>query len=351
MSSDPATSAPASTGTDAASGVLAVGSYTSATGGRGAGVTLLERDPGTGRLGAVLSVDECPSPSFLAAGPGGVLHAAHELDEGVVSSRRFADGRWELLAQVPSGGASPCHLSAAPSGALLVAANYGGGAGVVGLARGAVSGLEQVLHAQGSGPEAERQEASHPHSTLFLDERHVVVCDLGTDELRVHAVEGARLSAEPVQVLALAPGTGPRHARLHGGRLHVAGELAATVTSLAVDGGRLSDPVVHPALAVPVEQRTYPSEVAAAPWGLVVANRRAEVLTLHEVVDGTARPVRDVAVGALNPRHVAVLGHHVYVAAQDSDLVVHLALDDDLVVVDRSTAAVGSPTCVVALRA
>ena len=329
------------------SSVLAVGSYTPATGGRGAGVVLLERDPATGRLGGVLSVDACDSPSFLAAGPGGVLHAAHELDEGRVSSRRFDGSRWEELARAPSGGAAPCHLALAPSGGLLLAANYGGGVGVLGVRAGAVGGLEQVLAADGSGPEADRQEASHPHSALFLDERHAVVCDLGTDELRVHEVRQGRLSAEPVQVLALAPGTGPRHAWLHGGRVHVTGELAATVTSLAVDGGRLSDPVVHPALAVPAEQRTYPSEVAAAPWGLVVANRRAEVLTLHEVVDGTARPVRDVAVGALNPRHVAVLGSHVYVAAQDSDLVVHLALDDDLLVVDRSTAAVGSPTCVV----
>ncbi|NAZ83942.1 beta-propeller fold lactonase family protein, partial [Kineococcus sp. R8] len=92
-----------------------------------------------------------------------------------------------------------------------------------------------------------------------------------------------------------------------------------------------------------------PSEVALAPWGLVVAHRGADVLTLLEVVDGSPRPLRDVALGARTPRHLAVLGHHLYVCAQDSDVVVHLALGPDLAVVDRSEAEVASPMHVLPL--
>lgn len=329
--------------------LLAVGSYTDATGGRGAGVTLLPRDPRTGRIGRTGVVAGCPSPSFLASGPGGLVHAAHELDEGFVSTRRF-DGRdWELLGESPSGGSSPCHLTVTDR--FLLAANYGGGVGVLDLTGGVVGGLRQTLRGNGSGPDTERQEASHPHSTRMLGDDAFAVLDLGADEVRVHSLGADGASPEPVQVLDLAPGTGPRHAVVDGDRVHVAGELDATVTSLALRGDRLRDPAAVPSLAVPRPGagRTHPSEIALAPWGLVVANRGAEVVTLFELVDGVPRPVRDVEVGAGNPRHVLVLGHHLYVAAQDSDLVVHLTLDAGLRVVDRSVAEVGSPTCVLPL--
>ncbi|WP_380172886.1 lactonase family protein [Kineococcus sp. DHX-1] len=335
--------------------VLAVGSYTAATGGRGPGLALVERDPVTGRLGRVGATVDVPSPSFLAAGPDGTIHAAHELDEGSVSSWRVGGGAWERLGETPSGGSWPCHLTVLPGFAL--AANYGGGVGVLALDGGAVADLRQTLRGNGSGPDAERQEGSHPHSTAVLPGGRVAVLDLGTDEVRVHDVTAEGLSLEPVQVLALAPGTGPRHGALvpgpDGDRFVVAGELDATVTSLAVRDGLLADPVRNPALAVPVPaalaERVYPSEVCRTPWGLVVANRRAEVLTLHEVADGVARPVRDIAIGAANPRHVVAVGRHLYVAAQDSDQLVHLALDDDLTVVDRSVVELGSPSCVLPL--
>jgi 6-phosphogluconolactonase (cycloisomerase 2 family) len=331
--------------------VLAVGSYTAATGGRGPGLALVDRDPVTGRLGRVGATVDVPSPSFLAAGPDGTVHAAHEVDDGFVTSWRVAGGVWQRRGEAPSGGSSPCHLTVVPG--FVLAANYGGGVGVVAVVDGAVSGLSQTLRGNGSGPDTERQGASHPHSTTVLPGGRVAVLDLGTDEVRVHDVTPDGLSADPVQVLPLTPGTGPRHGALvpdpDGDRFVVAGELDATLTTLVVRDGLLHDPVRHPALAVPVPERVYPSEVCRTPWGLVVANRRAEVLTLHEVVDGVARPVRDVAIGAVNPRHVVAVGRHVYVAAQDSDQLVHLALDDDLTVVDRSVVELGSPSCVLPL--
>ena len=335
------------------SDLLAVGSYTSATGGRGAGVTLLARDPRTGHLASAGTPSPCDSPSFLAAaGRPGTLHAAHEVDEGRVSTRTFDGTAWSVLGEASSGGASPCQLALHPGGGLLVVANYGGSVGVVSVRDGVVGELVQTLTATGGGPVADRQDGSHPHSATFLgDGASLVIADLGTDELRVHAVDVAagRLGEEPVQVVRTAPGTGPRHTALRDGRLVVVGELDATLTSWAVTGGRLGDPVVRPAVRGRPAGDVWPSEVAVAPWGLVVANRGADVLTLVEVVDGVPRPVRDVPLGARNPRHVAVVGHHLYVSAQDSDVVVHLALDADLAVVDRSAVEVGTPTFVLPL--
>ena len=327
--------------------VLAIGSYTSATGGRGQGITLVPRDPSSGRLGRPGHVADCESPSFLATGAPGLVHAAHEVDGGFVSTRRYDGGRWELLGEQPSGGSSPCHLTVTPD--VVLAANYGGGVGVLALTGGVVTGLRQTLHGNGSGPDRERQEASHPHSTRLLAPDAFAVFDLGTDEVRVHTLGADGASPEPVQVVDLAPGTGPRHAVVDAGRVHVAGELDVSVTSFTLQDGRLSDPVRTSALVRSADEPVHPSEIALAPWGLVVANRSADVITLFELVDGVPRAVRDVEIGAANPRHVLVIGHHVYVAAQDSDAVVHLTLDDDLTVVDRSVVEVGSPTYVLPL--
>ncbi len=84
--------------------------------------------------------------------------------------------------------------------------------------------------------------------------------------------------------------------------------------------------------------------VCRTPWGLVVANRRAEVLTLHGSRTASPAPCGTSRSAAANPRHVVAVGRHLYVAAQDSDQLVHLALDDDLTVVDRSVVELGSPS-------
>jgi len=379
------------------SDLLAVGSYTSATGGRGSGIALVARDPGSGRLGADAVALPAASPSYLALAGGGVpaapaaaevlLHAAHELPDGVLStwrvrrgdaSRGIAPGG-EQLARVPTGGAHPCHVAVHPSGRLLVVSDYGGTTGVVAAEGGVAQRLVQVVEPRGSGPRPDRQEGPHPHSAAFLDDGHVVVADLGTDELRVHAVvldaggAPARLDPDPVQVVAAPPGSGPRTAlvRRHpgGDLLHVSGELDSTLLTAPASGGRLGGLRSVPAQAAapppagPPEgsagSAPQPSEVAALDDALLVAVRGLDVLAVHRggrVVDvplagGSATGDRPQA---RNPRHVAVVGRHAYVSAQDSDLVLHLelALDDaggGPRVVAWSALRTGSPTVVLPL--
>lgn len=393
------------------SDLLAVGSYTPATGGRGAGTSLVARDPATGRLGAVVAALPAPSPSYLALASAGapaavtprpaevLLHAAHELPEGVLSTWRVqrgtssptgtpvstpaGDPQGEQLAEVPTGGAHPCHVAVHPSGRLLVVSDYGGTTGVLSAESGVAQRLVGVLEPSGSGPRADRQEGPHPHSAAFVDDGHVVVADLGTDELRVHAVVrgpgGAPtgLDPDPVQVVAAPPGSGPRTLLVHrhagGARLHVTGELDATLLTAAVSGGRLGELRAVPARAAAPSPTgptggppPQPSEVAALDDALLVAVRGHDVLSVHRggrVVDiALAAPGAEGAAGAdgggrppaRNPRHVAVVGRHAYVSAQDSDLVLHLelALDDaggGPRVVAWSAVRTGSPTVVLPL--
>ncbi|TNM67002.1 lactonase family protein [Streptomyces sp. NP160] len=361
------------------SDLLAVGCYTAETGGRGEGITLVGRDSTTGRLGGVVAVLPAPSPSYLvtAGRRDGrrVLHAAHELPDGRVSTWLVdGAGAGEQLAQADSGGGSPCHVAVHPSGRLLVVSDYDGAVGVIAVhdrPRAAATELVQVITPRrpggAPGPVADRQAGPHPHSAAFLDDRHVVVADLGTDELRVHAVvveagAPAGLTPDPVQVVRTPPGSGPRTVLVHEGRLHVTGELDATLITADVTAGRVGTPRTSPVLdgggrAGP------PSEVTAlGTRHLLVATRGDHpALTVHGVdEDGTPRAVADLPLdghGARNPRHVLVLGRHLHVSAQDSDLLLHLELaglggpDDDGPprAVASSAVRLGSPTVAVAL--
>lgn len=379
------------------SDLLAVGSYTSATGGRGSGIALVARDPGTGRLGASAAVLPAASPSYLALAGGApadgevLVHAAHELPDGVLSTWRVRRGDaasggapggapssppgGEQLVEVPTGGTHPCHVAVHPSGRLLVVSDYGGATGVLAAEGGVAQRLVQVVEPRGSGPRPDRQEGPHPHSAAFLDDGHVVVADLGTDELRVHAVvldaggAPAGLDPDPVQVVSAPPGSGPRTAlfRRHAGGalLHVSGELDSTLLTAPAGGGRLGELRSVPAQAAlpspgaAAGPPPQPSEVTALEDTLLVAVRGLDLLGVHRdgrvvdvpLVGGSAADGRP---DARNPRHVAVVGRHAYVSAQDSDLVLHLELALDEAgggprVVAWSAMSTGSPTVVLPL--
>lgn len=214
--------------------------------GRGEGVYRLDLDPATGALGDPRRVVETPAPSFVAWHPTApVLYATDESEQGRVAAFRIDGDRLVALGTASSGGAFPCHLLV--DGDLLYAANYGDGAlGVLRLAGdGSLSDEPQVLRHAGSGPVADRQGGSHAHFAVRAPGGHVLVVDLGTDQVRRYRRTSSGL--EPAGIAAmLPPGTGPRHLVFRdrsgdapdgkGGRLaYLTGELDSTVHVLAWD--------------------------------------------------------------------------------------------------------------------
>ncbi|KAI2470968.1 putative isomerase YbhE [Annulohypoxylon bovei var. microspora] len=62
------------------------------------------------------------------------------------------------------------------------------------------------------GPNADRQEAPHPHEAI-LDPTasYVLVPDLGADEVRIYQADASTLGLTPIAPLTVRPGSGPRH--------------------------------------------------------------------------------------------------------------------------------------------
>src|SRR4051812_13578974 len=333
---------------------LFVGCYTGEKGGEGEGIALLRRDPASGVLTRLGVAARTPSPSFLAQHPTlPILYAVNELEsDGTVSAFTAGeDGRLAPLSVQPTGGSDPAHLSVTPDGRFLLVASYTSGSVAVHPLdpEGAPGERSDLLDLAGAGPDPERQEGPHAHMVL-PDRDCVLIADLGADRVwraRLDPVSG-RLGLLAPAVTAK-PGTGPRHLRLapHGTMLLV-GELAANLSWYrpAVDGS------LELAGEVPSSTRpgpTYPSEISMGPDGrfVYVANRGPNTVSAFAWDGERAVPVAEVPTGGNWPRHLILLGDHLYVANQMSQSVTTFRIDRETGVPRQQgdPTAEASPTC------
>ncbi|MGW6745215.1 lactonase family protein [Streptomyces sp. NPDC055025] len=318
-----------------------IGSFTSA-GGRG--IILAAVDADTGALTERGATDAVADPSFLALAPdGSVLYAVSETEEGAAAAFTVPAGAESPVpaligAPVPVGGASPTHLTLA--GGHLLTANYGSGS-VTTLPVGGHGGLlaaAGVLRHEGRGPRADRQEGPHAHQVVTDPSgRWILVTDLGTDSVRISALDPAsgQLTAHGETVLR--PGTGPRHLAFHpaGGHAYVLNELEPTLTVCRWDAGTgVLEPVGEvPVLPDGVEVASYASEVVVSRDGRFVwaANRGHDSIAVL-ALDATcekAELVITVPCGGHWPRDLALdpTGRRLYAANEHSGDVTWFDID------------------------
>ncbi|MFJ8649260.1 lactonase family protein [Streptomyces sp. NPDC093546] len=275
-----------------------IGSYTS---GGGRGITVADVDPATGALAPLADVDTVVNPSWLALAPDtGVLYAVSETEPGRAAAfRPTAGGLAPLGAAVEVGGVNPAHLSVAER--RLLTANYVSGS-VSSLplaADGGLAGPPAVLTHRGSGPDTDRQEGPHAHQVLpDPSGRWVLTVDLGTDSVRVCALDAGtgelRVRAETM----LRAGSGPRHLAFHpdGEVVYVLHELEPLLTVCQWDpaSGRL-----EPLAEVDVDPdpgpdgvRAHPSVVSVSSDGRFVraAVRGRNTIVTLSLADGAEKP-------------------------------------------------------------
>ncbi|MEU4419370.1 lactonase family protein [Actinoplanes sp. NPDC024001] len=332
-----------------------VGCYTGDKGGEGDGITLLRRDPATGELTRLGLAARTPSPSFLAQHPTlPVLYAVNELHEGTITAFAVApDCSLIPLAVQPTGGADPCHLAVTGDGRHLVVANYSSGSVTVfPLDADGVPGVRSdLLTLTGSGPDAERQEGPHAHQVVpEPNGADVLISDLGSDRVwrsRLDPISGRLGPAEPA--VEAKPGTGPRHLVWSGdGALILAGELAANLSWYRPAGGPRLEPrgeVASSTLPGPV----HPSEVTVRRDGrfVYVANRGPDTVSAFSWDGETATLIAEVPTGGTWPRHMTLIGDHLYVANERSHNVTIFRVDPETGIPGSQGEPTGepSPTC------
>jgi len=219
-----------------------VGSYTDS-------IYTLEFDPapsGTPSLRYLSKVNVGNNPSWIEAHPSDrslVFACLEQAPEGhivVVKYDKDGNGHKVEEATCSSGGADPCTLSVTESE--LVIGNYSSGT----LATVPISTcppytrpaelwkLVFPFEAGKSGRNLSRQEASHPHQTVFnplnVTERELFVSDLGSDKVwrLIQGFDGHWVIRGSIDVDT---GRGPRHIAIYGNTLYILLELTSELAA------------------------------------------------------------------------------------------------------------------------
>jgi 6-phosphogluconolactonase len=171
-------------------------------------------------------------PSFMALSPvrngRRFLYAVNETNDASAGVTSFAldprTGSLRELNHVPAVSPGPCYISVDGTGHSAYIASYAGSGVTSYRIEGDGTLSQPVDHFDFKesrfgkhGPNAARQDASHPHSaTISPDGRFLLVNDLGNDDIVVFVMDGqtAKLTS-PHLFSNDRPGSGPRHIAFH----------------------------------------------------------------------------------------------------------------------------------------
>lgn len=324
-----------------------VGTY---TGPNSKGIYCYRFDAAAGKLDSIGLAGEMVRPSFLALHPNGrFLYAVSELgNDGKVngSVTAFAinhkSGMLKALNTVSSGGGGSCHLVVDKTGGNLLVANYGSGsAACFRLAPdGRIGERTALIEHNGAGADPKRQLGPHAHAVvLSLDNRFLLVPDLGLDKVFVYRFDAARgtLSANDPPFAAVAPGSGPRHLAFHpGGRFaYVVNEMKSSVTAFAFDRetGALRDSRTVSNLPDDFSGVDNSAEIETDAGGrfLYASNRGHDSITIYAInpASGALTTVDRVPTQGKIPRNFEIdpTGRYLFAANQESDSIVVFSRD------------------------
>ncbi|MCB0074105.1 MAG: lactonase family protein, partial [Caldilineaceae bacterium] len=180
--------------------------------------------------------------------------------------------------------------------------------------------------------------------TLDPANRYALAADLGTDELRVYAVDPSVPTMAPQTTVALTPGAGPRHIAFHpnGVWLYVINELDSTVTlcDYAADTGAVTPRQRISTLPTDFDGANTCADIHVHPSGQFVygSNRGHDSIAVFTV---------DPATGALTAAgHASTQGRtpRNFTLSRDGQFLLAANQDTGNVVVFRIDAATGGLT-------
>jgi 6-phosphogluconolactonase len=361
---------------------VVVGSVTRDTpyfqGARGAGITVFAFDERSGQLTRLSEKGGVDNPTYLTVHERNrCVYANSEVfgwNEGTVSAYRLdaRTGALSYLNKQPALGSILAHNSLDRSGRFVLVANYSVYAEpedclpdqavvVMPILEDGGLGPPVSSHSHaGAGPKTDRQERSHAHCVIASpDNRHVLVADLGTDQLVVYRFDAASGALSPAPTsLNMKPGAGPRHFVFHPSSrfVYAINELDSTIAALAFDAesGALTQLQTVPALPSGYRSESHCAGLQLTPDAryLFGSNRGHDSLVVYAIEEATGRLslVEHHSCLGKTPRDFAVdpSGRFLLVANQNSDAVVVLHIDPKTGILADAGARVeiGTPMCI-----
>ncbi|MEK4848518.1 lactonase family protein [Paenibacillus sp. FSL H7-0756] len=322
-------------------------------------------DKETGEMRLMGGTRGTRNPSYLAVNAAQTaLYAVSEQDEGEVHAYAIDPGSKALhpLGSRATGGGAPCYVSVAPQGDYIAVSNYtGGNVNVFPLnPDGSLQEMSSQVKHEGSGIRSDRQEAPHPHSVIpDKTGEHVLVCDLGLDQIVIYRVEDGKLVTH--REVDLPPGSGPRHLAVHPSRqwIYLVNELNNSVTVFANDELQGNLKLLQSISSLPEHYTAGSDDTAAdihvSPCGryLYVSNRGHDSIALFYIDKATGLLEAEdwVISGGRTPRNFALIGGMLLAANQNSGNIASFRIDSETgrLIPTGNELEVPAPVCLVAL--
>jgi 6-phosphogluconolactonase len=351
-------------------GYIFAGTYTRKEGhvdGKATGINIFRKNPESGALTSLGVAGDIVNPSYLTIAPGGkYLYAVNELvgaeaPAGTVSAFAIDPESRELrfLNKQSSRGDAPCYVTTDRQGRFAFVANYVGGAVAMLPIQedGSLGEASDVKRHEGSGPDAGRQESSHPHSiALAPGDRFAYVPDLGSDKIWIYEVdyESGRLNPAASPFAEVAPGAGPRHIAFHPDApfAYVINELNSSITAFSVnyDNGALDQILIAGTLPQGYEGFNACADIQITPDGrfLYGSNRGHNSIVAYSIdpSNGHLAFVGYESTQGDFPRGFMIdkTGRFLYVANQNTNNVVVLSIDQESGMLQPTGFYIDTPT-------
>jgi len=313
-----------------------VGTYTSGTGSKGIYRYNFDISSGEARP---ISVIETPNPSFLAKYDNRLLAVNEgEGEQATLSLFDISTANVKLIDKSTTLGDHPCHVAFDAAGNIALVSNYSGGS----LALFSLTDnrskliLHDLLEYEGGGPNADRQQQAHIHSTFF-NEGLAYVSDLGSDQIYIYSLShdgtdlrnGALTLNEQASIYTI-KGGGARHLAFSadGLTLYSLQELTGQIAVFRKENDEWLLKQIVSLYGDGFEGRQGGADVKISPDGgsLYATNRGDANLILHYAVlpNGLLEWQNKYSVQGAGPRNFAITpdGGYVLVANQDTNRIV-----------------------------
>lgn len=295
------------------------------------GIYSIELDLENKTLGEIHLEAEVGSPTYLdVSNDEELLYSVMKNGDngGITALKKTEDGTYATTDVFTIEGSSPCYVSYDAKRNFVYTANYH--TGEVSVFKTDENGsLQQTDNIKHSGKSVhENQKSAHAHYfDLTPDEKYLIACDLGTDEVITYEVSDEGKLSE-VDVISTAPGTGPRHIVFHPNKkyAYLFGELSSDVIALAYnsENGTLSQ--LQTISSIPEEHTGFNGGAAIRVSNdgkfVYASNRGHDSIVVYAVQeDGTLELVEYVPTEGEIPRdfNIDPTGQFVVVGHQDTD--------------------------------
>lgn len=352
----------------ASSHLIFLGTYTKTS---SRGIYTVRLDGTTGALSTPVLAAEARDPAWITFSPDKkFLYAIHASPAQAIGFS--VDAVNARLTPLPAAAtesaraagsptaAPPSHLAVDATGRTLLAANYAEGyVASIPIHPDGSLGAPNVIRHTGRSVHATRQDKPHAHSvTVSPDNRFVIVCDLGVDQIFSYALDpmAARLTPASPPSVPTAPGAGPRHFKFgfDGRHAFAINEMNSTIAMYRYDAARgaLTPQQTVPTLPADFTGQSSTAEVRVHPNGkfLYGSNRGHDSIAVFGIdpSTGALAPVEIVPSGGKIPRNFALSpdGAWLVCGHQGSDELTVFRVDTASGRLTRTAHTASVPTCV-----